>query len=69
MTPEKYKALILATGGFTKDTKRGDHPQRLTKEDDAALSKAWKTVRNSSKTSPERAEEISRTNAHVEFRS
>lgn len=69
MTPEKYKALILATGGFTKDAKRGDHPQRLTKEDDAALSKAWKTVRSSSKTSPERDEETNRTSARVEFKS
>lgn len=69
MTPEKYKALIMATGGFTKDARRGDHPQRLTKEDDAALSKAWKTVRSSSKTPRERDEETSRTNAHVEFKS
>ena len=47
MTPEKYKAIMSAIGGFTKDAKRGDHPQPLTKEDDAALSRAWKAVRNS----------------------
>lgn len=45
MTPEKYKALINASGGFTKGVKRGDHPQPLSKEDDAALSRAWEKIR------------------------
>jgi hypothetical protein len=51
MTPEKYKALINASGGFTKDVKRGDRPQPLTKEDEAALTKAWKNLQNREKIS------------------
>ena len=56
MTPEKYKALINASGGFTKDVKRGDRPQPLTKEDELALTKAWRKIRFSEKTAAKQKE-------------
>lgn len=42
MTPNKYKAMIKASGGFTRAVKRGDRPQPLSKEDESALDKAWR---------------------------
>lgn len=42
MKANKYKAMIEASGGFTRDGKRGDRPQPLSKEDESALAKAWK---------------------------
>jgi hypothetical protein len=39
--------MIIASGGFTKGAKRGDHPQPLTKEDEDALNRAWASVKNS----------------------
>jgi hypothetical protein len=46
MTPQKYKELIKASGGFTKKTKSrtlsGDRPQPLSATDEAALSTSWK---------------------------
>lgn len=47
MTRDKYRAMIIASGGFTKGAKRGDHPQPLTKEDEDALNRAWASVKNS----------------------
>ncbi len=52
MTPAKYKAIIMGSGGFTpKGEKRGDHPPVLTKEDEAALNTAWKQAASARKTS------------------
>lgn len=42
MTPNKYKAMIKASGGFTRGVKRGDRPQPLSKEDESALNEAWR---------------------------
>ena len=42
MTLEKYKALINASGGFTKEGKRGDRTQYLTKEVVLALTQNGK---------------------------
>lgn len=48
MTPNRYKAMIKASGGFTsaKTRRRGDRPQPLTKEDEIALDKAWEKIQN-----------------------
>lgn len=42
MTPDKFKAMIEASGGFTRPGRRGDRPQPLTKADERAFDKAWK---------------------------